>query len=418
VQNHQAIALVLLGLLSTTAFRPDAIIAQGTVCRGASRHRFPLRLFRRYGVQRTLTRTSDGADCDLAALRRAVEEGYGKVDHFYTACFGYAATVWDGKPKGSIYFGEMAYGFDRKSKQLAIFKEGRPKVLVHDRHLFLYLWEDAGTGTATYLEVVKPQSITWNDVDEAERIVTDQCPLAGYARIDRCMVLPLLEGGTDRLFAGACRVLMRTDTKDQADIFELGHPQSKITIGLPQPVKTLDPGQYPRCFRVNNVETDLAYAVDRLGIITAVVGIVAHEAAFSVPGGRVFVLKKSCGGVGSDQRLGSETELPLELPLGSNRIGIADLKKRYRRAMFADADIFQARLDQLEKELKEHEQSKKVLLAQIAECRLRGQKSEEYVELRAELQEIQDANETYRFVVPRLRDLITDLRKQGPDPSK
>lgn len=350
MRSRHALALILIGLTLVAARCPEAVAVQGIAYRGVAHHRFPLRLFCRRGVQRTPPCTSDSAGRELNSLRRAVEEGYGKVDHFLMACFSYAATSRDGKPDGSLYFGGMEYGFDRQTKRLSICKGGKPEILVQDRHLFYFLWEDFG-GTATYLEIVKPRSITWNDLDEAEQIVREQCPLAGYSRIDRCMVLPLLQGGTDRLFTGTTQVLTQNGPKERVDIFELGHPQRKIMIGLPQPMANLDPAQYPRCFRVENGEANLAYAINQSGLISAVIGTVSREDVFSTPGNPLFIMKKNCGLADESQEVGTDEKSSLELPLGSKCIGVADLKAGYLAAMKAEeVELLKSQLDQLKKD--------------------------------------------------------------------
>ena len=411
MRSHYAVATVFVLLASTMAYLPRIVVAQAAACRGVARHRFLLRPSWRHGVRRIQQDTVESARGELDSLRRGVEEGYGKIDHFTMSCFGYAATAWHGKPKRSIYCGSMGYGFDRQTKRLAIFKDGRPEILVQDHHLFLYLWEDF-SGSATYLEIVRPRSITWNDVDEAERVVIEQCPLAGYSRFDRCMVLPLLEGGTDRLFAGATRVLRQADTKEQVNVFELGHPQWKVMIGLPQPVARLDPAQYPRCFLVENGETNLAYAIDRSGLISAVAGTTSSEDVLTVPGSPVFVIKKNCGFVGPGQALISEKEPALEIPSNAKSIGIIDLKASCRERMKAEGvETFQSHLDQIENEWKDLLKNEVVLRAEMAACLSSGRNCEELARFRAELDETQASKNRYAYVAPRLRELIADLRK-------
>ena len=411
MRTRDIVGLILIVLTLNAACCPEAKAAKGILGRSVVRGRSPLRLLSRHRMRRILQGTAESANSELAAIHRAIEEGYGKLDHLSMVCFGYAATLRDGKPNSSLYYGGMAYGYDRKTARLAIFKDGRPEILVQNGHLFTYLWGDS-SGTATYLESVKPRSITWNDVDEAERIVAEQCPLAGYAHVDRCMVLPLLEGGIDRLFAGTIQILRQSDTREQVNIFELGHPQWKVMIGLPQPVAKLDPARYPRCFRVKNGSTNLSYAIDSSGMISAVVGIVSRVDVLSVPGNRLFVLKKNCGLVEKGQTLGSENEFLLELPQGAKRIGAADLKASYRAEMKAEGmEILQAELDNLEKGWKELLTTEAGLLAKIADCQTNGQKRDELARFRAEFDEVQGEKKSYESVAPRLRELIDDLKK-------
>ncbi len=344
---------------------------------------------------------SDGDRAELAALRRAVEQGYAKLDHFTMSCFGYAADTKRGKPADSIYFGGMGYVFERKTKRLAIVKQGEPNLLIQDRRLFLFLWEDAGTGVRTYLEIVKERPITWEDVDEAEEIVRKQCPLASYERLDHCMILPLLDGGTDRLFAGAIRVLKRGEDKESISVFELGHPQYKIAIGLPQPTTKLDPAQYPRCFRVESGVTKLSFAVDSTGIVSAVTGVAAREDVFALPGNPVFILKKNCGFNGNGQQPEKITEAALDLPKDAKRIGIVELKAACLAANKAEGiEALQAMLTQLEKEQKENFNMEKLLQSEIAEAQ--GSKSvNKMANLQADLSETRGRDQTYCYVIPR-----------------
>jgi hypothetical protein len=408
-----AVAWTFIVLVLATECSPEIAASQCIINCNRGRASIGLRLLWHCGDRRTCCCAGKDTDDGLATLRRVVGEGYRKTDHFTMDCFGYAATIKDGKPDFSLYYGGSAYGFDRATRWLAIFKEGRPEILVQDRHLFVYLWDDYA-GAMTYLEVVRPHPITWNDVDEAERAVIEQCPLAGYPRFDRCMVLPLLEGGIDRLFDGATEVFQQGTAKEQVDIFELGHPQWKVMIGLPQPVAKLDPSQYPRCFRVKKGDSDLAFAVNRSGIISAVVGTTVSEDVTMVPGNRVFVLKKNSGIVGAGQALESGEILRLELPTNSKRIGVADLKTSYRQSLKSEGiERLRSQLNSLEEESTNVLKRESVLKAEIAECVKNGKMAKELHDLRVQLDAVHDFEKRFEYIAPRLRSAISQFQEAG-----
>ena len=353
----------------------------------------------------------NGDRAKLAALRRTVEQGYAKLDHFTLACFAYAADTKQGKPDRSLYFGGMGYAFDRKTRRLAIVKQGEPNLLIQDRRLFLFLWEDAATGIRTYLEIVKERPITWDDVDEAEEMVRKQCPLASYERLAHCMILPLLKGGADRLFAGAIRVLKRGEEKEPTSVFVLGHPQYKITIGLPESTEKLDPRSI-RAASAWRIATKLSFAVDSSGIESAVAGVAAREDVFGVPGNPVFIFKRNSGFNEKGQQYEKVTDAALDLPNDAKRIGVAKLKVAQLAAIKAEGiESLQSQLKQLEKVQKDNQKDEKLLQAKIAEARSSRTSADKLVELQAYLSDAQGRERTYDNAIPRIRGLLEDVQR-------
>ncbi len=282
-----------------------------------------------------------------AELRKAVTDGYGKVDRLSISCFFVDKENYEGEPV--LCMGSLEYRFDRQTRRLAIGAQQEPGLLVNGKEFFFVLWHE-NNGDPTYLKVNKTHPVRWNDVDETMRVVRKDCPLCEFSCCFACsgFVLPFLEGGVERLLPPNTKVLSLADPNQTArrialgeqeplgeqGIFGLGHPDYKVWIGYPKETPNLDPKRFPICFKTEDKACTWTWAFDpQSGTLSAAVGIVDPKGAWGVPGNNHLVLLKKIVSFDKDDFGGRVSSVPLCLPENAKTVEFADLKASYYRTM-------------------------------------------------------------------------------------
>ena len=356
--------------------------------------------------------TEGFADPPSAAVKKKIIDAYAKVDKLSISCFAYELSD-DGERKHTA-LGNVAYRFDRATKQLAIGAEGVPWMLVNNGQLFLRAYRDEG-GVGTYLEIDKPIAICSRDIDDAMRVIQKKCPLIPPDSVPCCFVLPFLDGGAEKLFGAPAELLSENDPKGSL-IFGIGHPEGRITIGpLNAEQRKLDPKKTPLCTRTNHGSSTWEYAFDSdNGIMTAAHGFVPSDEVTGIPGRRIeYIMQRQWSF--ADGPSAESHEVAFELPQNAKRVKAEDLRAAYLAGL-GDAGGGVEKLMELQREsqkpLKANSEKETELVTQIA--RQRAAATVDQVQLRKselELEETRVEKTEISFVAKELQAAIDELQR-------
>ncbi|MCH8046606.1 MAG: hypothetical protein IID44_23115 [Planctomycetes bacterium] len=346
-------------------------------------------------------------------IQDQVVAGYKAVDEFSVV---YVAVVNDvnlgtGKHAIGTEMSSIAYRYNRAQRKLAIGLDGVPVLLVDGNRAFIWLWENEGE-TGTYLELEKSHAIGWSDIDEVMQLIKKQYPLAGIPCYLPGPVLPLLEGGVERLFPKKTRVVKRDDRNDA--FFVAGHPENAVLIGTPDKSK-LDPKKYPRCIKTENAVSTWHYAIHHeTGLISGAMGDVRRMPVMGTPGNNIRVFLKHIVTYPAGEEYHEFPEVPLRLPRTAKIISMDQLKSRlYKEVMRGGLDELIDQHKAVYEELQAIIETEQKLTQKIVEQQANpARKPKELKQLQLELESTQGTRKTYAYVEAAARNLIEEVRQK------
>ena len=342
-------------------------------------------------------------------IQDQVVAGYKAVDEFSVV---YLVMVNEVGPKAASFGGgPMAYRYSRTRKKLAIGHYGIPMLLVNGNRAFIWLWANEGK-TGTYLEFKKSHAIGWSDIDEAMRLIEQQCPLVGIPFYLPGPLLPYLDGGVEQLFSKKTQILKRDD-RDTELIFIYGHTDGKVLKALD--VSNLDPKQFPRCIKTEDAVSAWKYAFHHeTGLMSAATGVVSRMRVLGTPGEKVEVFLQQVVSYHAGEKSKEFPEVPLRLPKAAKTIAIDDLKNALHKEMLRGG--LKRMIDEhaeIDKELQAIIETEKKLTKKIVEQQANPARNpKELKQLQLELESTQGTRKTYAYVEAATRNLIEEVRQK------
>ena len=307
----------------------------------------------------------------------------------------------------------MAYRYSRERKKLAIGLGGGsdPMLLVDGKHVFIWLWNNEDK-TSTYLEFKKSHAIGWSDIDEAMRLIEQQCPLVGIPFYLPGPLLPYLDGGVEQLFSKKTQILKRDD-RDAELIFIYGHTDGKVL--KTSNVSNLDPQKFPRCIKTEDAVSAWKYAFHHeTGLISAATGVVPRMQVVGTPGEKVQVFLQQVVTYHAGEESREFPEVSLRLPKAATTIVIDDLKSALHKEMLRGG--LKRMIDEhaeIDKELQAIIETEKKLTRKIVEQQANPARNpKELKQLQLELESTQGTRKTYTYVEAATRRLIDEIRQK------